>query len=153
MEIELIHVLGLCVHLKDISVSTSALTAPQWDYISQHNLSFVTATAIMASLQIHNWPILISSSRVQMWMARINPPYFDGLHITGDICGYYSWLQCSLWPRHDHSNLCDMRIETIASFPWSIRIVSSMLINPEKTEQNCYHYTESGNGFGSSVSS
>lgn len=89
-EKELTHVLGLCVHLKGISLSTPALTGPQWDYISQHHLSFVTATAIIASLQIHNCPILISSSRVQMWMAGINPPYFDGLHLTDDRCGHYS---------------------------------------------------------------
>lgn len=116
MEIELTHVLGLCVHLKGISASTSALMGPQWDYISQHHLSFVTAMAITASLQIHNRPILISSSRVQMWMARINPPYFDGLHITDDICGRYSWSQCSPWPRHDNSNLCDTGIGTITGF-------------------------------------
>lgn len=67
MEKELLHVLGVCVHLKGISVSTSALTGPQWDYISPHHLGFVTATAITASLQIHNCLILISRSRVQMW--------------------------------------------------------------------------------------
>lgn len=115
MKIELIRALSLCVRLKGIGVCTSALMEPQWDYISQHHLSFVTAEAIMASLQIHNCPILISSS--QMWMARMNPPYFDGLRFTDDRCGYYSWLQCSPWPRHDHSNLCDTGTGAIASFP------------------------------------
>lgn len=108
--------IGLCVHFKGIHVSTSALMGPQWDYISQHHLSFVTASAIMASLQIHNCPILINSRRVQMWMDRINPPYFDGLHITDDKCGYYGCLHCSPWPRHDHSDLCDTGIETITRF-------------------------------------
>lgn len=115
-EKERIHIVGLCVHLKGISVSNSALMEPQWDYISQIHRSFVTAMAIMASLQIHNCSILISSSRVQMWMDRINPPYFDGLHITDERCGYYSWLQCALWPRHDHCNLCDTGIVTTTSF-------------------------------------
>lgn len=107
MEMGLIHIRGLCVHVKGIRVSTHALMGPQWDYISENHLSFVTAMAIMASLQIYNCPILISGSWVQMWMARINPPYFDGLHITDDICGYYSWLQCSPWPRHDRHHLCN----------------------------------------------
>ncbi len=62
MEIELIQVLGPCVHFKDIGVSTPALMWPQWDYISQHHLSFVTAMAIIASLQIHNCPALIMLS-------------------------------------------------------------------------------------------
>ena len=108
--------LRLRVHPKGIGISTPALTEPQWDYISQHRLGFVTAAAIIASLQIHNCPILISSSWVQMWMAGINPPYFDGLHIADDRCGHYSWLQCSPWPRHDHSNLDDTGIETVTSF-------------------------------------
>lgn len=115
-EKELAHVLGLCVHHKGINVSTLALTGPQWDYISQYHLSFVTAMAIIASLQIHNCPILIRSSRVQMWMAGINPPYFDGLHFTDDRCGHYSWSQCSLWPRHEGSSLGDTGIETVTSF-------------------------------------
>lgn len=66
----LIHVRGLRVHLKGISVSTRALMEPQWDYISQHHLSFVTAAAITASLQIYNCLIPISSGRLQMWMGR-----------------------------------------------------------------------------------
>lgn len=111
----LIHALGLCVHLKGISVSTSALMEPQWDYISQHHLSFVTAMAITASLQIYNGLTLISSSRVQMWMARINPLYFDGLHITDDRCGHYTRSQCSPWPRHDHANLRETGVGTITS--------------------------------------
>lgn len=116
MKTEQIHVLGLCVHLKGISVSIPALMEPQWDYISLHHLSFVTPEAIMASLQIHNCPILISSSWVQMWTARMNPPYFDGLHITNDKCGHYSWLQCSPRPRHDHFNLCDAGSEASPAF-------------------------------------
>lgn len=115
MEIDLIQTLDLCIHLKGISVSTSALMEAQWDNISWHHLSFVTAEAIMASPQIHNCPILINRS--QMLMARMNPPYFDGLHFTDDRCGYYSWLQCSRWPRHDHSNLGDTGTGAIASFP------------------------------------
>lgn len=59
---------------------------PQWDYISLPHLGFVTAEAIMASLQIHNCPILISGG--QMWMAGMNPPYFDGLQFIDDRCGY-----------------------------------------------------------------
>lgn len=82
---------SLCVHFKDISLSTSALREPQWAYISQQPLSFVIATAITASLQIHNRPILISGSPVQMRMAKMNPPYFDGLHIIHDRCDHYSW--------------------------------------------------------------
>lgn len=45
---------GLRVHLKGIDGSASALTNPQWDYISPLHLGFVTAQAIMASQQIHN---------------------------------------------------------------------------------------------------
>lgn len=102
-----LNVLGACVHLKGIGVSSSALSGPQRDYISQYYLSFATATAITASLQIHNRPVLISSRRLQMWMAGINHPYFDGLHITDDRCGHYSRLRRSLRPCHDHSNLRD----------------------------------------------
>lgn len=156
MKIELIRALSLCVCLKGIGVCTSALMEPQWDYISQHHLSFVTAKAIMASLQIHNCPILISSS--QMWMARMNPPYFDGLRFTDDRCGYYSWLQCSPWPRHDHSNLRDTGTGAIASFsarvPVSVRVASCTFIYPDKAcfickknPQTVHHKTGRGSFF------
>lgn len=48
-----------CVHLKGVGVSTPALAAPHWDYISRHHLGFVTAAA---SLQIYNCLVLISST-------------------------------------------------------------------------------------------
>lgn len=109
-------VLWVCVHLKGISVSASALTEPRWDHISRHPLVFVTATAIVASLKIYNCLVLISHSPLQMWMDRINPLHFDGLHITGDKCGHYSRSQCSPWPPRDCSHPPDTRIGAITSF-------------------------------------
>ena len=104
----------VCVRLKGVGVSTGALTAPRWDYISRRHLSFVTAAAITASLQIYNCLALISGTRVQMWMARVNPLYFDGLHITDDRCGHYGGdvVLCP-WPRHDCSDLRDPGAGTI----------------------------------------
>lgn len=109
-------VLWVCVHLKGISVSASALTEPRWDHISRHPLVFVTAAAIVASLKIYNCLVLISHSPLQMWMDRINPLHFDGLHITGDKCGHYSRSQCSPWPPRDCSHPPDTRIGAITSF-------------------------------------
>lgn len=69
-------------HQKGVSVSPPALTEPRRDYISSHHLSFVTVKAIIASLQNHNWLVLISWS--QMWTPLLS---LMALRLTHDGCG------------------------------------------------------------------
>lgn len=52
------------------------------EHIPAHQLSFVPATAIIASLQIHNWPKLISRS--PMWTPLLS---LTGLCLTHGGCG------------------------------------------------------------------
>lgn len=64
--------------------------------------AFFRSKAIITSLQIHNWPILISGA--QMWTLNSS---LMAVHLTHDGCGHYRCSQRSPWPRHDRTNRCD----------------------------------------------
>lgn len=72
----------------------------------------------MASLQIHNCPLLISSS--QMWIAETNPPYFDDLH--------FMMIDVAITARC--SALCGLVLKTLTSVTLGPELSPALCFDP-----------------------